>query len=86
MPREGHDPEVRVSVSRTLNFNPRAPRGARRSEYGVLPDGMIISIHVPREGHDQPPELGVIGADAISIHVPREGHDDVILGRTLKIV
>ena len=37
---------------------------------------MLISIHVPREGHDQPLNLSVIGTDAISIHVPREGHDD----------
>ncbi len=37
--------------------------------------GAWISIHVPREGHDQPLKLCVIGTDAISIHVPREGHD-----------
>ena len=34
-----------------------------------------ISIHVPREGHDQTVvDLSAFSTD-ISIHVPREGHD-----------
>ena len=33
-----------------------------------------ISIHVPREGHDDN-LWGVYQGGAISIHVPREGHD-----------
>ncbi len=34
------------------DFNPRAPRGARRGEQMGLSAGIVISIHVPREGHD----------------------------------
>ena len=36
--------------------------------------GRVISIHVPREGHDALAEFSG-GAMVISIHVPREGHD-----------
>ena len=40
----------------------------------------IISIHVPREGHDAY-QLGAIKGDlTISIHVPREGHDAPVHG------
>ena len=34
------------------NFNPRAPRGARRRGTGKTYGAFAISIHVPREGHD----------------------------------
>ena len=34
------------------NFNPRAPRGARPYHDNYLSFGETISIHVPREGHD----------------------------------
>ena len=36
----------------------------------------LISIHVPREGHDAGDITAPIAFFAISIHVPREGHDD----------
>ena len=35
---------------------------------------MVISIHVPREGHDVGRILSAV-SQGISIHVPREGHD-----------
>ena len=35
-----------------------------------------ISIHVPREGHDED-KTSLIAAINISIHVPREGHDTI---------
>ena len=35
-----------------------------------------ISIHVPREGHDQAVDQYIVNKP-ISIHVPREGHDPV---------
>ena len=45
---------------------------------------LIISIHVPREGHDYYPSKSFDQVSRISIHVPREGHDtavkDVVLG------
>ena len=40
--------------------------------YGFKPG---ISIHVPREGHDQFNEENEKRFKKISIHVPREGHD-----------
>ena len=36
----------------------------------------VISIHVPREGHDLDAFLVVL-IETISIHVPREGHDEL---------
>ena len=36
----------------SVNFNPRAPRGARPSPPMPGRRDMSISIHVPREGHD----------------------------------
>ena len=35
------------------HFNPRAPRGARRPRFSSAVATAEISIHVPREGHDQ---------------------------------
>ena len=51
-PARGTTPEVRASALRTSNFNPRAPRGARRAENVGFWGRLWISIHVPREGHD----------------------------------
>ena len=56
------------------NFNPRAPRGARPSLYLRIVTPPVISIHVPREGHDEDDRVRFFAA-GISIHVPREGHD-----------
>ena len=36
-----------------IYFNPRAPRGARLRCEKHIGDAGVISIHVPREGHDQ---------------------------------
>ena len=55
-------------------FNPRAPRGARRNRRINIMSKDIFQSTCPARG-TTPPELGVIGTDAISIHVPREGHD-----------
>ena len=45
----------------------------------------IISIHVPREGHDAFTACVMVKSDDISIHVPREGHDmaGVITARSI---
>ena len=53
VPREGHDYKQTALFLLDIDFNPRAPRGARRA---VTLDGLagqVISIHVPREGHDR---------------------------------
>ena len=51
-PREGRDHNIAETPTLTKNFNPRAPRGARRRirfPFGRTSD---ISIHAPREGRD----------------------------------
>ena len=52
VPREGHDLMVLLLVFLVLNFNPRAPRGARPLRFAFQMQRFMISIHVPREGHD----------------------------------
>ena len=75
MPREGHDPTLVYLTSPQNYFNPRAPRGARHCVFLAAHQLRDISIHVPREGHDEK-NYCVLGEVVISIHVPREGHDD----------
>ena len=52
VPREGHDLCHSPHFFIITYFNPRAPRGARRSVALNGLAGQVISIHVPREGHD----------------------------------
>ena len=52
VPREGHDCKSKRLIRRHLDFNPRAPRGARLIILNIQPSRVAISIHVPREGHD----------------------------------
>ena len=49
-------------------------RGTTASDRKRTQANAIISIHVPREGHDAP-TAGRRVLGCISIHVPREGHD-----------
>ena len=64
-----------MTATNPVNFNPRAPRGARHEPYGVYHVDGRISIHVPREGHDPTRLYRKNIFFRISIHVPREGHD-----------
>ena len=66
------------------NFNPRAPRGARLARLKSRRTYPVISIHVPREGHDRFVTLGAKKYAYISIHVPREGHDVRVVKRQSK--
>ena len=75
VPREGHDYRAQKRFHFLCNFNPRAPRGARRTATRRIYRSRFISIHVPREGHDYGRYNGGSGRN-ISIHVPREGHDE----------
>ena len=76
VPRVGHDRDADPQAGRAEpDFNPRAPRGARRRELHQRGVNLAISIHVPREGHDAAESAAEIAAEIISIHVPREGHD-----------
>ena len=68
--RQGHA----KLVNSGRDFNPRTPRGVRRSRRPRDTGGHYISIHAPREGCD--PEGGrAILTTGISIHAPREGCD-----------
>ena len=74
-PARGTTLQSRPRRSSLRNFNPRAPRGARRAVYISTSDTNPISIHVPREGHDHAKYDPECKRQEISIHVPREGHD-----------
>ena len=75
-PREGRDlPSFLIATPQTSNFNPRAPRGARRCTFEGKTYTAYISIHAPREGRDGNSSFRVVGFREISIHAPREGRD-----------
>ena len=74
MPREGHDSRRSRGSRNNRRFQSTCP--ARGTTTGLRSTYLVckISIHVPREGHDQyEPDTGF--RHYISIHVPREGHD-----------
>ena len=73
-PARGTTRTAEVTPAVFSDFNPRAPRGARLRDFILIRLKARISIHVPREGHDDN-LWGVYQGGAISIHVPREGHD-----------
>ena len=68
----------------TDDFNPRAPRGARPNTARLKPPEGVISIHVPREGHDKY-HRHKAHEHPISIHVPREGHDSAVFRNTAAV-
>ena len=51
-PREGRDQASVFKDLDNLYFNPRAPRGARRTAHSDKAEQLNISIHAPREGRD----------------------------------
>ena len=51
-PARGTTPVMGPLKYPIIYFNPRAPRGARLQILGHLALALVISIHVPREGHD----------------------------------
>ena len=58
----------------TREFQSTCPARGTTKKAGGRVDQSRISIHVPREGHDDH-RLRPHRQGAISIHVPREGHD-----------
>ena len=58
-----------------MNFNPRAPCGARRHLRELAAGEFDISIHAPRAGRDQLHHQRP-GFLSISIHAPRAGRDE----------
>ena len=88
-PREGGDRAARNSGRRSVDFNPRPPRGGRLSTVTMMQYRGGISIHAPARGatflfNDTD------GMTPISIHAPREGGDSrpmrcIISSRTISI-
>ena len=74
-PARGTTTSAMESLYTGSYFNPRAPRGARLAAAHGTISPQVISIHVPREGHDSHSRTFAAHGAAISIHVPREGHD-----------
>ena len=75
MPREGHDESNRVDSIQDFVFLSTCPVRGTTVFIDCSKRGTNISIHVPREGHDE--WCAVLSlARRISIHVPREGHDN----------
>ena len=83
MPREGHDPDGSSGVYDFKSFQSTCP--ARGTTFVEILDvlDLLISIHVPREGHDTARLWQGLRGTKISIHVPREGHDFVRWARTV---
>ena len=79
VPREGHDKCRSMSALDAANFNPRAPRGARRRAYAYVAPRLRISIHVPREGHDAAPAACVSLAALFQSTCPARGTTDKLL-------
>ena len=81
VPREGHDPSQAERSMRRCDFNPRAPRGARRQ--GGAPHRAAPPYFNPRapRGARRRTTRRTTAAAAISIHVPREGHDKSSTGQ-----
>ena len=64
-----------------LDFNPRPPRGGRRTTSGFKSTTSLISIHALREEGDRGAAAATPGGECISIHALREEGDPKTLGR-----
>ena len=53
-PRTGRDTKGKPELDRTTSFNPRAPHGARPSQFVFFLWCFAVSIHAPRTGRDFP--------------------------------
>ena len=61
---------------KTCDFNPRAPRGARRGIIsGGFPENAVFQSTRPARGATTR-EIGLYLPLSISIHAPREGRDE----------
>ena len=61
------------------NFNPRAPRGARRGIRNAEAERREFQSTCPARGTTTEPTARIVSS-VISIHVPREGHDFIAIG------
>ena len=68
--------------SKLYNFNPRAPRGARPLCSLSSGASSIISIHVPREGHDNDGRFVNVASFTFQSTCPARGTTESKAGRT----
>ena len=73
-PRAGRDHGKMPILMRYIDFNPRAPRGARPAQACRRGRASSISIHAPRAGRDSCID-DLTDYVVISIHAPRAGRD-----------
>ena len=74
-PREGSDICMKYEAWRLTNFNPRSPRGERRSPEEVVCLALRISTRAPREGSDLVKPAGRVDHPHFNPPLPREGSD-----------
>ncbi len=70
-PRAGRDSPVMARVPARSSFNPRAPRGARRSGVGKFWPRLSVSIHAPRAGRDNKSACPFAGNRRFNPRAPR---------------
>jgi len=73
-PRAGRDSARFESVGSSIGFNPRAPRGARRSGHGLNFLGDVFQSTRPARGATSK-AFSAKHAAGVSIHAPRAGRD-----------
>ena len=73
VPREGHDRKQTALFLLDIDFNPRAPRGARPPTFKDEFLYIAISIHVPREGHDHRRRLSTLSLRLFQSTCPARG-------------
>ena len=73
-PARGTTSPSSCSLRASCNFNPRAPRGARRNYLERLCEIIVFQSTCPARGTTDVYQA-IHAIQEISIHVPREGHD-----------
>ena len=74
-PMRGATKKCHPSTAFLMNFNPRAPCGARREVFSLVEAAGVISIHAPHAGRDNIGRGIFYALRFISIHAPHAGRD-----------
>ena len=74
-PSRGETNHLWARTIQLVNFNPLAPRGARRGTISLNLDDVEISIHSPLAGRDKDAQRPRHRRNKISIHSPLAGRD-----------
>ena len=78
-PREGGDWQPAGRIRRRVHFNPRPPRGGRRSTSAGAMTLSIFQSTPPARGATLQFHFITVSTNDISIHAPREGGDGQLL-------